>query len=372
MLKKFLLSIFLFGYFILNGQQENDTSFIDRALGIFDFNIGKTQVNVYPIISYAPSSGTSIGFMPLIVFPTKENFSREHRESVLSGFLSYSSNNWLEGHADTKIFTENLDITLYLDLDILDEKFYGIGVKGRVDDYNWYASDFINLDGTILRNIKGSFSAGLMYDFNLCKISGFDQINSADDNLLGTNGGAIMGFGPVVTFDSRDDVYYASKGSFLKVYGKYSPSIDKNNYNYWHFYLDYRKFFDLGNNLILAFQSLNDFTFGNVPFYKMPKLAGNTLLRGFENRNKYIDKKLSYNQLEVRKWLFWRLGAVAYFGAGNVFDNGFNDLKNNVKYVGGVGVRFRLREDSKINFRIDYGRTSTKDQGLFVTIRESF
>ena len=362
--------------------QPNDTvtkkSVADKILGLLDVKVGNTEMSIYPIISYAPSSGLSLGVMPLIVFPHKPGFEREHRESALSGSVTYSTNKWLEAHADTKIFTQKYDITIYLDLDILRERFYGIGLKGKTidqgdnKDFSWYETKFLNIDGVITRTIKAPFSAGLTYDFNITKNADIENDSIFTPETPGEDGGVVMGIGPVVTMDTRDDVYYPSKGSFIKLYGKFCPALDHNDYQYWHFFLDVRKFFDLKKDWVIGLQSLNDYTSGNVPFYKMPKIAGNILLRGFEHRSKYVDQKMSYLQAEVRKWIWWRLGVAGFVGAGNVFRSGWGDLKDDMKYVGGLGMRFRLRDDSKINFRFDYGFASNGDSGFFLTIREAF
>ena len=360
------------------GDTTAEKSVADKILGWFNVKVGNTEMNIYPIISYAPSSGLSLGIMPLVVFPHKPGFGREHRESALSGSITYSTNKWLEAHADTKLFTKKYDITIYFDLDILKERFYGIGLKGSTDDrgedkeFSWYKTKFLNIDGVITRNIKGPFSAGITYDLNLSQNSNIENDSILTPTTPGVDGGFVMGIGPVITMDTRDDVYYPSKGSFIKLYGKFCPPLDRYDYKYWHFFLDIRKFFDLKINWVIGLQSLNDYTSGNVPFYKMPKIAGNILLRGFEHRSKYIDKKMSYIQAEVRKWVWWRLGVAGFVGAGNVFNSGWRDLEDDMKYVAGLGMRFRLRDDSKINFRFDYGFASNGDTGFFITIREAF
>ena len=68
---------------------RENKSFVDKALGIFEFKIGRTSMNFYPIIAYAPSSGFQFGIMPLVVFPKKEGMygTDEHVSATLALYL---------------------------------------------------------------------------------------------------------------------------------------------------------------------------------------------------------------------------------------------------------------------------------------------
>lgn len=80
---------------------------------------------------------------------------------------------------------------------------------------------------------------------------------------------------------------------------------------------------------------------------------------------------MAVGQIEYRRELFWRLGGVAYFGAGQVAETFSRFSKENFLPGGGIGARFTLAKDSHINFRVDYawGKDSN---GIYIGIVEAF
>jgi hypothetical protein len=76
-------------------------------------------------------------------------------------------------------------------------------------------------------------------------------------------------------------------------------------------------------------------------------------------------------QAEYRFPLFWRLGMVAFAGAGDVFDK-FNETSfSTLKYAVGTGFRLRMLPEEKLNSRLDigYGREGF---AIFVGLGEAF
>lgn len=76
-------------------------------------------------------------------------------------------------------------------------------------------------------------------------------------------------------------------------------------------------------------------------------------------------------QAEYRVEFKKRLGAAAFFGAGEVARR-FADLRSDaLKPGGGVGLRFRLTKENHINLRIDYG-WGIGSRGLYLGVTEAF
>jgi hypothetical protein len=76
-------------------------------------------------------------------------------------------------------------------------------------------------------------------------------------------------------------------------------------------------------------------------------------------------------QAEYRRELPWRLGAVVYFGLGEVAP-GFGEFTGKaILPGGGIGVRFMLAKQDHLNVRADYawGRDST---AFYVGLLEAF
>ena len=76
-------------------------------------------------------------------------------------------------------------------------------------------------------------------------------------------------------------------------------------------------------------------------------------------------------QAEWRSEWWWRFGATAFLGAGEVKpDFGAFTWKDALP-GGGVGLRFTLAQRNHVNLRVDYawGRDST---GLYISVAEAF
>lgn len=93
-------------------------------------------------------------------------------------------------------------------------------------------------------------------------------------------------------------------------------------------------------------------------------------IRGYEI-GRYRDRRMLVGQVEYRRELFWGLGAVAFFGLGEVGET-FGDFNgSNILPGGGLGARLTLAEENHIDLRIDYawGRDSS---ALYIGLMEAF
>ena len=76
-------------------------------------------------------------------------------------------------------------------------------------------------------------------------------------------------------------------------------------------------------------------------------------MRGYFDA-RFRDKVSVVTQFEYRFPIYWRFGGVVFGAAGQVAPRlselSFDDLK----YAGGLGIRFAVTEDPKVNIRIDF------------------
>lgn len=112
-----------------------------------------------------------------------------------------------------------------------------------------------------------------------------------------------------------------------------------------------------------------------APFYLLPQLGNDQMMRGYYT-GRYRDRNLLAAQAELRYRFIPKLGAVAFLGAGSVYNNrGFNLL--NFKPSRGAGLRYFFDVNRGLSIRLDYGigekRTNEKRQkGFYVNLAEAF
>ena len=100
---------------------------------------------------------------------------------------------------------------------------------------------------------------------------------------------------------------------------------------------------------------------------------------------RYRDNNLYAAQIEYRlplgrsNWIderhnipFWqRWGLVGFFGLGDVYGPDSNGSLSNIKSSVGLGVRYLILPEERINIRVDFGFGSQMP-GFYFGIREAF
>ncbi len=102
----------------------------------------------------------------------------------------------------------------------------------------------------------------------------------------------------------------------------------------------------------------------------MPKFGGSEMLRGYAE-GRYLEKKYLAFQTELRLQIYKRFGMVIFGAMGEVAES-FKDFQTDfVRFGYGFGLRYRLRKEEKLNFRIDFA-FSEEDFKFYIAAREVF
>ena len=232
--------------------------------------------------------------------------------------------------------------------------FFGIGNKAPENEESYTPSKF-GTSITFLKKIYSATHLGLQYEFEDSKLSGFDEnglINNT--SITGKKGGIVSGFGIAADYDTRDNIYYATKGRFYHGSALFFGSLLGSDYSYNRYNIDLREYYSLYEDHIIVFQAYANFIDGNAPFYRLSQFGGSNLMRGyFEGR--YRDKHSIVFQSEYRKHIWYKFGFVAFGGIGQVAPRLSNFRLNQFKYSAGIGIRFMIDDAEKLNLRFDYG-----------------
>ena len=188
--------------------------------------------------------------------------------------------------------------------------------------------------------------------------------------IPGSQGGVASALGWEFQLDQRDNVYAALKGHFLRFEMLFFEEAFLSDFNFNHFSLDLRKYFNLGKNHVIAIQGFGQSNFGNTPFNRMAQLGGPKLMRGYK-LGAFRDQHYTSAQVEYRTPFWKAFGLVGFVGAGAVSDK-ISDF--NVDYLKpsyGAGLRVAFNKEERIHLRIDYARGDNRDEFYF-TVAESF
>lgn len=266
------------------------------------------------------------------------------------------------------------NIHIYPRYALYPDVFFGTGNKTFDYDKEGYVDESYN----ITANISGIFFKkefiGLVLDFKHRDLYNFEPEKTLDKmQIPGKSGGFHAGAGISIRHDTRDDIFYPTKGHFIKFEAVVYPETGFNKYHFNNFMVDYRYLCSIINTKnIIAYQAFFNSTDGSiVPFYELKKIGGDAALRGIHAR-RYIDKHAFYMQAEYRRFLFWRFNGVVFCGLGDVAARIPEFSIKTLKYNYGLGLRYKLLKDEKINLRFDIGFSSDKQFGIYIEAKESF
>jgi outer membrane protein assembly factor BamA len=187
----------------------------------------------------------------------------------------------------------------------------------------------------------------------------------AGDNTSG-------GIGPVVTYDSRDNIHYPSSGTLAEIKGFFKPSSWGNEADYAVADAAVNHYIGLTPAHVLALRIYGRTGTEDTPYSDKSRLGQQSDLRGFKS-GEISGRTLLAGQAEVRWQFADRWGAVAFGGLSKLWDDDLQALiTEDVYYSGGIGLRFMINTDQKINFRVDAAVGNGDNKGIYVGIREAF
>jgi outer membrane protein assembly factor BamA len=131
----------------------------------------------------------------------------------------------------------------------------------------------------------------------------------------------------------------------------------------------------LSKRFMLGFDvQTQNLTGARSPFYLLPTLGSDEMMRGFYN-GRYRDRNMLAGQAELRYRLSDRIGLAGFAGGGTVFNKSFalSDLKPNY----GGGLRYFFDVEKGLTIRADYGfgqkvPGEERQSGFYLSLGEAF
>ncbi len=365
---EFLLNkLFIIGFLLITlqlfAQAEQNSS-----------NIQTIEYTYYPMAFYTPETQFAVGAGALIY--TRLGIKKEVKLSKVQIRAYYTTNHQytffvmpiLHFGGDSKIISK---VKFIYNKEVA--KFYGIGnntseniePEYSIGNFRFYAE--LGLAVEIIKK----FHAGIIFEHTTSKlIDKRGNIELIANNVIGSNGGNTSGLGLFFMLDNRDNTSYPTKNSFVKLRMIFFDATWGSNFTYSRLVADYRRYYNLGNSHIISGQVYLESTSGNVPFFKLPALGGANRMRGYFF-GRYRDEAYLTCQVEYRKIIWERVGAVAFLGMGDVAKKLSKFELSQFKYSYGVGLRVVFDKKEKINMRMDLG-FGKNTNGIYFSLEEAF
>jgi outer membrane protein assembly factor BamA len=340
-----------------------------------------------PFIDYKPETGFAFGAAALYYFHLGNDVTKELNDTTKPKVNRPSSVTLGITYTQRHQFSTGTDYTFYFEQDKdyifggFDFKripfdFFGIGdhtPKNPIDNYTplWRGGDIL-FTRNFYRTPDGEgLSAGIgteyRYDLILSSDSG-GLIQTA--NVPGSKGGLSAGWGIIVDYDTRDNVFSSHDGVYADFRTMVYSKFVGGSFNFTRVTLDTRDFIPVLSNHTFAMQGLLTFVNGVEPFYTMAGLGGEQVMRGiFESR--FRDNDMAVFQTEYRMPIIWRFGLVGFADIGEVAPVVSKFNLSGIKWTAGAGIRLIVSEAEHVVVRLDYGFTYDSSE-LYLFVNEAF
>lgn len=311
-----------------------------------------------PIISYNSSYGFIVGADGMAFFKLnkRDTISPASQAGLLLGYTQNKS--WV-GAAFAKLYFKEdtwRTTVAFGDGNINFQYFETTNEEGDGEfvDYS-NVNRFLFLKG--LRKIKGHFFGGLFFKLQHSQTTFHenpDSVQEVNANGIGVN----------FLYDSRNNIYYPTKGLQASVSFLANPEWlgSDSVFNSIRAFANW--YYKIGVNSVLAARASIFSGIGNVPFTGQHAI-GNKDIRGYTD-GKYRGNQAYAIQAEYRWTFYKRWGAVGFFGVA------FTEAPSSgLLPGGGVGLRFKAIPARNINIGVD-GALGKGDKGIYFRINEAF
>ncbi|HOW85383.1 MAG TPA: BamA/TamA family outer membrane protein [Candidatus Aminicenantes bacterium] len=342
-----------------DGAASEETSYKAKLVGL-------------PFVYYSPETTLAFGAGGVMTFRVGANKARTRTSSIWA-YASYNLEKQFNVLIKPEIYLQGNDFSLSgsLRFERAPQRFYGLGDDTASIDQESFTPRTIAAEIGIKRRLVAGLFAGLRFNFENTTMEKVEAGGLlAPGTIPGSHGGLLAGFGGSLDWDTRDASMFPRRGAYLQFTADVYNAVAGSEFSFNRFNLNLRKYLPLGPDQVLALQAYALTTGGDVPFYKLALVGGDTLLRGYY-KGRFRDKSLALVQAEYRALISDRIGVVGFAGAAQVFAGLDHFGSGSVKLSAGTGVRYVISKRDGTTVRLDMA-WGDRSFGFYITAQEAF
>jgi outer membrane protein assembly factor BamA len=335
-----------------------------------------------PLVYYTPETRLAYGVAATatVRFRRDDGFTAA-RPSQFTLALAYTQNRQLLLYVPFQVFYDHNRYYAYGEAGYYRYNYYFYGVGRREVPRELFGVDFPRVRVNAFRRVgagqgAGKLYAGLRYqyeDYRVSSVKAGGQL--ASGTVPGGLGSRLTGGGLGLFYDSRDNVFFPTKGvvadlsAFIRNRAA-GAGVAGATTRFNRYVADVSGYRALGEHAVLAVNAYGSFIVGTAPFNALSLLGGSRRLRGYYE-GRYRDQNAALAQAEVRFDVYKRLGAVVFGGVGTLGDAETLLRLGRPKGAYGAGLRFTANRRDHLNVRLDYG-LGRRSSGFYLTVGEAF
>jgi hypothetical protein len=353
-----------------DGAAQASASWLGRALDDPDASDGGGFIGA-PAVFYTPETSLLFGVGGMYYLPTA---GAPGRVTQLTAAFAYTLKEQALLEFRPNIFWDHGRYHMFGDYrySYFPDSFFGVGNRTRTADEERMVLSILRARSFIERRVGDvPLFLGLLYEAEYYQVLERQPGGILDTQpVRGREAATVSALGLTITYDSRDQTLTPTSGVFL--YGSAALSTPElgASERFARYILDARHFIGLWEGHVLAWQAVLTLCQGDLPFQAMPNLGGGRLGRGYFG-GRFRDKHMMLGQVEYRAHLWWRIGAAAFGGAGQVADTLAAFDATQWRPFGGAGLRFLVDPDAGATLRFDVG-FGADSIGIYFDAGEAF
>lgn len=181
--------------------------------------------------------------------------------------------------------------------------------------------------------------------------------------------------GVQLVYDTTGGGFFPERGVFAEATTVFAPAALGDTDSHTRLQMDvrgYRRIFaSRGRQDVVALQGLYQQAWGDTPVFLLPSLGGDNIFRG-HLEDRFRDATALSAQVEYRVPLPRRFGVVGFASVGQVAPSPAELNFLDPVVAGGVGFRFALNREQRLNLRVDIAVSSDRVGAFYINAREAF
>lgn len=311
------------------------------------------------------SQSLGVGVVPVVeyVFSPDPSDRKSQPSSILGGAMIASGGSWgLGGGATLNLRQDRFRTTLYTGYGNLEYDVFGIGNTAGDDGKSIRVKQ--RAPAVFAQQLFGFWSgfylgprftwAHIDSTFDLSEVLP-ETIDAKDFQFPLTI--ASLGFN--FQHDRRDSIFYPTRGHLFQAIGDYHARSLGSDRVYNKYQVSINKYLPFGDKNVLALRAMGCGVTGNgVPFFAYCQFGQQGDNRGYQS-GRYRDVAMLAMQAEWRRVLWRKIGGTVFFGIGEVAPDGRSFSWDNLLPSGGLGLRYNLLKQGRMNLRSDFAYSNT-------------
>ena len=327
---------------------------------------------VLPIATYSPETQLGLGVFGTHFFRIGDA-AADTRPSSVSAVGLYTFRQQVIAELIPELYWNEMREHVWSRLDYrrYPNKLWAVGNGARANSEEGYTEDRVRFQSVFDHGLDGPLRVEGKLEIASMQLDGIRPGGLLDEGAVpGAHAGRTVGLGPGLLWDSRDHLLVPRHGELFEASVMVYDGLLGSQHDFGELLLDLRGYRSLAEDHVLALQLFAQVQLGHAPFYELPMLGGQDLLRGYYE-GRFRDAALLAVQAEYRMPLFWRISGVLHGALGQVAENPLRLGEREPKWAFGPGLRLLLNTDERLNLRADLGVCS-EGYGLYVGIAEAF